>query len=203
MKITCGNIEYEFDRQSKKIDIYYRGGTLTDYITRHLTLSSIFVNNPLDQTKKGVMISPDIRQACIDVFDAIKHVKQVNKDEELAAYLAAHLFERFTIFWLYELLGKARDILGIHLWQSVLAITEDWEKTNGVKIHTGTPNFFLAENYLLLGNTEQGFLYLYQALEDDKILNQLAPVFCYPDKAPAYYTATMRAEQGNHMYYIV
>jgi hypothetical protein len=60
-----------------------------------------------------------------------------------------------------------------------------------VKIHKGTPYFFLAESYLLTGDRELGFLYLYNAIEEDKALARFAPSLNYLNKSPAYLTATM------------
>jgi hypothetical protein len=71
------------------------------------------------------------------------------------------------------------------------------------KIHKGTAYFFLAENYLLIGDRDLAFMYLYSALNDDIYLGRIASSLNYPQKAPSYLTVTMRADKNNQMYYLV
>jgi hypothetical protein len=81
---------------------------------------------------------------------------------------------------------------GIQLWREILAITNGWEiKNQNVKIHKGTPYFFLAESYLLTGERELGFLYLYNAIEEDRALARFAPSLNYPNKSPSYCTMSL------------
>lgn len=202
MRIVNGKIEYEIvDNDNKTVRIFYLGNDLTSYVTTVLNGAKLLVTDLFNQNRRGIIIPQEINIVCNDVFDAIKLVKQ-RGDEELAAYLAARLFESFTPYWI-ALLSDGKDLVGIYLWKAVLRITAEWENKNGIKIHTGTPNFFLSENYFLIGDRDVAFVYLYDALEDDKLLNKSAPVFEYPLKAPASYTATMNPNKGNHMYYIV
>ena len=82
-----------------------------------------------------------------------------------------------------------------------MAITSNWEIDNKpLTIHKGTPYFFLAENYLLVGDKDMAFLYLYNAFLDDVNLGKLAPSLDYPRTAPSYLTITMRASEKNHLY---
>jgi len=203
MRVKKGKIEYEFIGGKPSVRIYYNGIPLNDYVTTILNTAPIVIADPFDQSTKQITIPRSVNNICNDVFDAIKIVKLTDKDEELAAYLAARLFESFTPYWRVNLLNEAKDMLGIYFWKEVLKLTRDWEAINSVKIHTGTPNFFLSENYFLVGDRDLAFVYLYDALEDDKILNVLAPVFNYPHTAPASYTATMHPDTANKMFYIV
>jgi hypothetical protein len=62
--------------------------------------------------------------------------------------------------------------------------------------------FFLAENYLLTGDRDAAFMYLYNAINYDRIWAKFAPSSNYPDESPAYLTATMRAGD-NQVDYLV
>jgi hypothetical protein len=101
------------------------------------------------------------------------------------------------------LLKKGHDTIGTLFWQEILSITNKWEKTSGIEVHKGTPYFFLAENYLLLGDRDLAFTYLYNALQDDKMLGNLTNSINYPKTAPSYLTGTMNPNQNNQMYYLV
>lgn len=202
MRTVKGKIEYEvISDDNKTARIFYLGNDLANYVTAILNGAKLLVTDLFNQNRRGIVIPQEINTVCNDVFDAIKLVRQEG-NEELAAYLAARLFESFTPYWI-ALLSEGKDLLGIYLWKAVLRITKEWEGNNSLKIHTGTPNFFLSENYFLIGDRDLAFVYLYDALEDDKLLNKSAPIFEYPLKAPASYTATMNPTKDNHMYYIV
>ncbi|MGE5661954.1 MAG: hypothetical protein ACM3X1_06865 [Ignavibacteriales bacterium] len=71
---------------------------------------------------------------------------------------------------------------GIQLWKKILEITSKWEaKNHNVTIHKGTAYFFLAESYLLVGDDDMAFLYLFNALVDDIRLGNWVPSMNYPD----------------------
>jgi hypothetical protein len=97
---------------------------------------------------------------------------------------------------------EKKQLVGIEFWREILVITKDWEYKSGTTLHKGTLYFFLAETYLLTGDRDTGFLYLYNAIEEDKILAEFAPSLKYPRESPAYLTATMRRD-GNQMNYLV
>jgi hypothetical protein len=84
-------------------------------------------------------------------------------------------------------LEDKKELIGIQFWREVLAITREWEDKQSTKIHKGTPYFFLAENYLLTGDRDLAFMYLYNAISDDRMLAQFAPSLGYPDNSPAYF----------------
>ncbi|HEY7080517.1 MAG TPA: hypothetical protein VH500_12495 [Nitrososphaeraceae archaeon] len=48
------------------------------------------------------------------------------------------------------------------------------------QLHSQKPYFFLAERYLLTGERQLRFLYLYNAIDDDKTLTKWAPSLNYP-----------------------
>ena len=99
--------------------------------------------------------------------------------------------EGFASYWL-GLLTNGLDTIAAVVWQNVLSIATDWEKSNmPTTIHKGTAYFFLAETYLLIGDRDLAFMYLYSALNDDIYLSSMASSLNYPQKAPSYLTATM------------
>jgi len=142
-----------------------------------------------------------IEKSCELIFDAIKFIIEKEKDYELGARLASRLFEYFTTYWHHTLLKDGLVLHGISLWKKVLQITKEWEDNNKpIKIHKGSPYFFLAYNYLMVGDRDSAFTYLYNAIEDDKILGKLQPAFNYPKEAPAFKTATFSGDKNNMLY---
>jgi hypothetical protein len=94
--------------------------------------------------------------------------------------------------------------LGVPYWFRILSICRQWEDTNRpTKIHKGTPYYFLAENYLLLGDRDLAFMYLYNAINEDLKLGKLVPSLNYPTISPAYLTATLNGEPNNQMYPLI
>jgi hypothetical protein len=59
---------------------------------------------------------------------------------------------------------QARD-----LFQTTVRMLEDWEsRPGGEPRHKGTPYYWLGMAYTLLGDIDQGFLYMHVALEEDR-----------------------------------
>ena len=162
-----------------------------------LPLTNHNIGHPLESSKQLVIFDSRIADICNEFFDEVKKIKQ--NDKILAAYLDSRLFESFTSYWKNELLAQGKHIVGIGFWQRILSIAKRWEEKNNIKIHKGTPYFFLAETYLLIGDFDNGFIAMYNAIEDDKELPELG----YPKNAPVYWTATMLNKPNNHMYYFI
>jgi hypothetical protein len=166
-------------------------------------MSKISIGHLFGINTKDIKFEAQIIEICTEVFNAIKLIKEQDKNEELAARLANHLFEGFASYWL-DLLNNGLDTTATVVWQKVLSIANDWEKSNTpTTIHKGTAYFFLAESYLLIGDRDLAFMYLYSAPNDDIYLGKMASSLSYPHKAPSYLTATMRADKNNQMYYLV
>ena len=129
-------------------------------------------------------------------------MKLLANDEELAAHIASRLFEGFTEYWRF-LLSQYQETLAIQFWTGVLSIVKEWEDNNKpIRIHKGTPYFFLSETYLLVGERDLGFINLYNSIEDDTILGPYTPDLNYPECSPGYLTATMRVGH-NQMDFLV
>lgn len=151
-------------------------------------------------TKTKFFFTKEIEELFEVVFDSVMEVKQRDRDDIMAAYLATQLFNYLAEYWQDKLLTNGLYLTGVSFWQEVVSITREWESKNKpYLIHKGTPFFFLAYNCLLNGDRENGFTYLYNAIEDDKKLN----IPGYPKDAAAYLTATMSAKPQNYMYPLV
>lgn len=174
-------------------------GLLTIYLQN--TLDNI--EDPFRYTKYRVLFQPEIRNYCNDVFNAIKILIQTDGDDLAAACLASRLFEYFASYWV-NLLSSGKHYVGIGFWHTLLDITTQWESNNTpIAIHKGTPYYFLAETYFIVGDRDNGFVYLYNGLETDRKLSHHA-ILNYPDSSPSYLTSTMSDNPRNHMYnYII
>ncbi len=131
------------------------------------------------------------------VFTAVDQVYR-NKKACLAAFLSSYIFERFTPLW-NSLLQEGRHVWAIQLWQKLIFITHQWEEGNQKHIHKGSPYAFLAFTYLLVGDVDTGFSYIYNAIEDDIELNKVCPELNYPFEAPVYRTASLSSNLANIM----
>jgi len=198
--IKCANLSINYDTSSNKVStIILNGEALRPQVRTLLN------QHPKDQghpftTKVRYFFDKQIETICKEVFEAVKEIKTKYKNDVLAAYVASTLFEAFAAYWRQELLEHGLLKTGVSFWQEVISLTLDWESKNKpITIHKGTPFFFLAFNCLENGDKDNGFTYLYNALEDDKKL----PDLNYPQDAPAYLTATMSDKPRNFMYSLV
>lgn len=205
MIILKANLKIDYDNSIKTIkSITLKDNTLHYTLNLHLQLSTIEVNDAFDPHSKNILFVPQVSNTSNDVFDAVKIIKEQDNNAELAARVVNNLFEVFTIYWVEQLLKKGLDIIGIRYWHNILSIVDNWEKHNSPTIiHKGTLYYFLTENYLMTGNRELAFIYLYEAFKDDISLGKLVPSLNHPEEAPSYLTATIRANKNNHMYYLV
>lgn len=147
--------------------------------------------------RKRFLFDRRIEELCEEFFEGIKEIQTTTDDNIVTAYLASYLYERFAGYWKNELLLHGLYVTGVSFWQEIISITKEWESRNRpMTIHKGTPFFFLSHNCLINGDRDNGFTYLYNALEDDKKLHGIN----YPQDAPAYLTATMSDRPRNFMY---
>ncbi|HNU62667.1 MAG TPA: hypothetical protein PKL04_10760 [Methanofastidiosum sp.] len=61
----------------------------------------------------------------------------------------------------------------------------------------------MAYTYLLIGDIDTGFSYIYNAIEEDIKLNSVCPQLNYPRSAPVYLTASLSSVKRNVMYSFV
>ena len=197
MRYSRGNLEFNWDKSTKRISIVeLNKKNFVSKFQQDLLLIDTNQGHPYSQ-KRAFFLPQEIEDSLHEFFEAIKEIENKDQDHELAAYLASYVYERLAGFWTNHLLNKGLFTTGVTFWQEIISETLEWESNNSpIKIHKGTPFFFLAHNCLLIGDRDNGFTYLYNALEDDKKL----PSLNYPQDAPAYLTAIMSQKPKNFMF---
>ena len=196
MNIKRANLSIDYDSSNKVTKVSLNGDDLGPKVRTSLNQHSKDQGHPFT-LKIRYFFNTEIETICNEVFEAIKEIKTQDKNDVLAAYLATALFGYFTGYWQQELLKNGLLKTAVSFWQEVISLTLEWENKNKpITIHKGTPFFFLAYTCLENGDKDNGFTYLYNAIEDDKKLPQLN----YPQEAPAYLTAIMSDKPRNFMY---
>lgn len=117
----------------------------------------------------------------------------------LAAFVSTFLFDSMTPLW-RALVTRGRHLLAIHMWTAILRLAREWEEQSGKIIHKGSPYAFLAYTYLMTGDFDSAFTYIYNAIEEDRRLGLACPSIDYPAQAPVYRTAMLSDSQENIMY---
>mgnify|MGYP000276412966 CR=1 FL=1 len=196
MNYQRGNLDFDWDGSTKISNLKLNSANFDTKFQQDLSLIDKNQGHP-SSLKRAFFFSKKIEDSLNEFFEAIKEIKNKDKDDVLAAYLASYIYERLAGFWKNQLLKDGLFITGVTFWQEIISQTLEWESKNSpIKIHKGTPFFFLAHNCLLIGDRDNGFTYLYNALEDDKKL----PSLNYPHDAPAYLTAIMSEKPNNYMF---
>jgi len=155
-------------------------------------------NFPYDPTRDKIVFKPILKTICFRIFDTVKKMYSEGITERYSSILVATLFEKLGGYW-KTLLSKNHDRVGIKFWREVLSIVNEWKRENpDVFIHTGTPYYFLAESYFLVGDYDSGFTYLHNALKIDEQSWQ----WNYPGHIGAYSLAKMIDDQRTQMNYI-
>jgi hypothetical protein len=181
--------------------VSYRNKTLKDNLSPMLLRSKIVIGDPFSFESKEIDFVPEVTEFCNKIFESIKNMKARHGGIIGLAHMADHLYEAFTVYWTDYLLGHGLDVIGIKFWHNILTITTQWERVNKPHIiHKGTLYYFLAENYLLTGERDLAYIYLYNAIESDRLLKH---EYYSPVNAPAYLTALLRNDQNNHMYPLI
>lgn len=126
-------------------------------------------SDPFDPNRGEIDFSPDITNICHEIFNTIKKMHTEKIDRRYYSLLASSLFESLASYWKWKLLARNLDRIGIRFWRKILHITKEWQKENqSIFIHTGTPYYFLAENYFMVGDLDSAFTYLHNALKIDE-----------------------------------
>lgn len=97
--------------------------------------SGIIIPERFNRFSKRIEFDPMVEVICNDFFNAIGEIKIKQGDEHLAFLLANYLFERFTNYWILDLLDNGRDIVdivGVLLWQKIMETIKKWEDSNTV-----------------------------------------------------------------------
>jgi len=77
-------------------------------------------------------------------------------------------FVFFTPSWL-SLIQRHHYFEAIKLWNLALGLSFDWERRNpAIKVHKGTPYYFLGVTGILNNELDNGFLAMHQAMKEDE-----------------------------------
>lgn len=148
---------------------------------------------------EGVVALPDpYISVFTDVFEAAVALHG-SGNACLSAFLSTFLFDSMTPFW-NSLVTQGQHLLAIHLWIAVLDLAHEWEQQSGELVHKGSPYAFLAYTYLMTGDFDSAFSYIYNAIEEDRRLGVVCPSIDYPAQAPVYRTAMLSDSRENVMY---
>lgn len=183
------------------VEVFYDSQKITRRVNVNsiaLTVAFDLLNEQNYNSVNVVIIPPPFEQICFKIFDTIKELIS-NNEFTIAAYLASHLFEQFTILWKYYLQHE-RHIMGTKLWQHVCRITWNWENTNNVLVHKGTPYFFLGGNQLMQGNLDNAFLFIHNAMEEDIRYSIQIGNSSFYKTMPAYLFSSLIDDSKNYLY---
>lgn len=175
-------------------------GEIPNFITSNYFKYAESGNDPFNPVRDEILFDSSIEGICFRIFDTIKKMYDENIPERYSSLLVARFFETFAGYWSRILLAKNHDRVGIIFWRKVLTIVKKWkEKNPEVFIHTGTPYFFLAENYLMVGDLDSAFSYLHDA----NYIDQQSWQWGRHDHMGSYCLAKLLNKEGSQMNYIV
>lgn len=193
---TINNIIIKHDKLVKIDSVTINGINIRDDIISRS--NSIVINFDFRRPDNANVILPaEYEQIFQSSFLAIDELYRAGKGC-LAASLSSFLFESLTPFWNQKMI-EGRHILAIQFWRKVLSTVHEWEKKTGRHIHKGSPYAFIANTYLIIGDIDTGFSYIYNAIKEDIELNNVCPELNYPTNAPVYLTASLSSNSQNIM----
>lgn len=198
--LSIGNFKLDYIENRKIVLALHSGNNLAQEIKAQNDIPFKIWN--YYPRKSEFNFKPELVALAGEIFDAVSAL-HAKGEYCVAAMLASFLFEQLTLA--YQAFQRSgMHILGIPYWRAVLDLVWDWERRHpSDAIHKGTPYYFLGESYILCGDWDAGFLYLFNAIEDDIRLGRVCSGFNYPNDAPAFKTACLIDEPHNRMYEFV
>lgn len=152
---------------------------------------------------KMVSLSNEFKLILNTLFSAIKDIEVNLNDKASANHIAGHFFNHFKGIWRTNL-NKYSAFMEIDLWDHLLAEVINWENNNDYKIHKGTPYYFNAGNYLIVGHYDFAWNYVYKAIEEDRFHGLRRDSNFDYRSLPAYSLATLNIDNPhNYLYQIV
>jgi hypothetical protein len=158
----------------------------------------------LNQAKFGPKFAIDstISKLAQEIFDFAGWILNNKNNPSLSASIVNSLFGWFRLATL-NLSAAGAQIASTAVWLRICEEVWKWENANSVKLHKGTPYHFLAEEYLTAGNIDTGFLFVHNAVEEDKRLATLTATPSTYKNCPAYLFASLVDDPNNSLYYMV
>lgn len=194
IETIIGNTTIQHEADGTVNKVFIDGENLDDLISTGYR-SIICRFNPYHPDTSEIDFPQEYKTIFQDIFEVINDLYNSN-NACLAAYLSSFLFGKFTLYWI-ELMKAGRHIIGIQFWNKIISIVHRWEESNGKHIHKGSPYAFIAFTYLIQGNLDLGFSFIYNAVEEDIELGKICPSLNYPSNAPAYLTAILSSNPNN------
>ncbi len=188
---SSGNIAIAFNDNDGKAERILANGTDIRTIVFQLT--------SMPSIGRAPVLPDELHQLANQVFDAIEDLVRQGLNTFVAVSAADRFFESFTPLYRY-LSSFGFQGAASHTWVQLIRWTLEWEKSHSTQIHKGTPFFFLGESLIYQGDIETAFLFIYNAVEEDKSSYQAVG---QPDRykqAPAYMTATIVDNPANVLY---
>lgn len=183
----------KYNSNNGVIDLRHGGVQIRDKIFLPLQKSTFGLNFSLD---------PQISQVCQEIFELSGYVQSTMKNFSLSAEIANQAFGWFKNATV-GLSAAGAQVASAIVWLKICEEAWKWESANGMKLHKGTPYYFLAEEYLTAGNLDAGYLFVHNAVEEDKRLaTQTGTPQSYKG-CPAYMFASLVVNKNNCLYYLV
>jgi len=187
---ASGSITIEFDNTGKTERILANGADIRVIISQ-------LTSTPL--IGRTVALPETIYRLVNQVFDAIDDLTRQGLSNFVSVTAADRLFESFTPLW-RALSSFGFQLAASEMWAQLIRSTLKWESAHATRIHKGTPFFFLGMNLIIQGDIDTAFLFIYNAMEEDKVWSQAANQPNSYKQAPAYMTATIADNQANALY---
>jgi hypothetical protein len=191
--LSQANLQVIHDSSNRVIDMTVGPNRLHDRIAASLQTSRFGLTFQLD---------PQISQICQDVFDFADWIYTAQNNASLAAGVTDYLFNGFTLASI-PLMFAGANVASSSIWLEVCKEVWRWESSHGKKVHKGTPYYFLGGTYILCGNLDAGFLFVHNAIEEDKRLAQTTGNPNGYKRAPAYMFASLIDDPNNFLYDLV
>ena len=196
--------KFQKELDSKKIEIIYDDSSIDQNIIRMLKIDFIELSDHLKQIgdlhvkDQMVFFSEQFKQFSEFIFE-IAHTLKLDGEPLLAFHLADYYFNHFSALW-RQFIEKGLHIIAANLWIKLCIIVWDWEAKRNSSIHKGTPYAFLGRTLITLGDLDSGFLFIFNAIEEDK---RTSKEISMPDRykqVPAYMFATLVNDSRNLLF---
>jgi hypothetical protein len=111
-------------------------------------------------------------------------------------------FNNFTPIWIYILGALENTVLTEVFWLRILDPIIEWEKNNSpLRIHKGSPYYYLGVSLLHFNFVEKGYLYFHKSYVEDKITHlENDPAATNLPNSPSYLLLTTDDTNPNQFY---
>jgi len=194
--ITVDGFQIDYQDNGKVDNILFDGRFFNQVIRCYLDSISIRFH-PIRQIQNRIVFPPQLEQIINRFFNVIQHIIENEDNRCLPAFLSTYFFNSFAQTF-SRFMTEGKHVIIPLLWKKILSYAWDWElQSERHHLHKGTPYVFIAHAYLLCGDVDMGFLYLFNAIEDNIKLNEFCPSLKYPNDAPSYKTACLSGNRHN------